>query len=104
MLDADEDYRKPLVKRVTAVSVQHVWGVRTSIARCARGALTGTIPVEDELFRLGGFVLALIGLVLLVMWLLGFVAFHVTSGVIHVLLVLALISIIMHFLRGRSVA
>ena len=59
---------------------------------------------EDELFRLGGSVLALIGLVLLVMWLLGFVAFHVTTGVIHVLLVLALISIIMHFLRGRTVA
>ena len=48
--------------------------------------------------------LALIGLVLLVMWLLGFVAFHVTSGVIHVLLVLALISIIVHLLRGRTVA
>ena len=63
-----------------------------------------TITSEDELFRLGGSVLALIGLVLLVMWLLGFVAFHVTSGVIHVLLVLALISIIVHFLRGRTVA
>jgi len=49
-------------------------------------------------------VLALIGLVLLVMWLLGFVAFHVTSGVIHVLLILALVSIIVHFLRGRTVA
>lgn len=49
-------------------------------------------------------VLALIGLVLLVMWLLGFVAFHVSSGVIHILLVLAVISIIMHFLRGRTVA
>jgi len=61
-------------------------------------------PCEDELFRPGGSVLALIGLVLLVMWLLGFVAFHVTSGVIHVLLVLALISIIVHFLRGRTVA
>lgn len=48
--------------------------------------------------------LALIGLVLLVMWLLGFVAFHVTTGVIHILLVLAIISIIVHFLRGRSVA
>jgi Family of unknown function (DUF5670) len=61
-------------------------------------------PSEDELFRPGGSVLALIGLVLLVMWLLGFVAFHVTSGVIHILLVLALISIIVHFLRGRTVA
>jgi len=49
-------------------------------------------------------VLALIGLVLLVMWLLGFVAFHVSTGVIHILLVLAVISIIIHFLRGRSVA
>jgi hypothetical protein len=34
----------------------------------------------------------------------GFVAFHVTSGLIHLLLILALISIIMHFLRGRTVA
>jgi Family of unknown function (DUF5670) len=58
----------------------------------------------DELFRRGGPVLALLGLVLLVMWLLGFVAFHVTTGVIHILLVLAVISIIMHFLRGRTVA
>lgn len=48
--------------------------------------------------------LALIGLVLLVMWLLGFVAFHVSSGIIHILLVLAIISIIVHFLRGRTVA
>ena len=70
-----------------------------------RGSGSVTLSqVEDELFRPGGSVLALIGLVLLVMWLLGFVAFHVTSGVIHVLLVLALISIIVHFLRGRTVA
>ena len=60
--------------------------------------------LEDELVRRGGLVLALIGLVLLVMWLLGFVAFHVTTGVIHILLVLAIISIIIHFLRGRTVA
>jgi hypothetical protein len=46
--------------------------------------------------------LAMIGLVLLVMWLLGFVAFHVTSGVIHILLALAIISVIAHFFRGRA--
>jgi hypothetical protein len=46
--------------------------------------------------------LAMIGLVLLVMWLLGFVAFHVTSGAIHILLVLAIISVIAHFFRGRA--
>jgi hypothetical protein len=60
--------------------------------------------VSDDQVVQGGFVLALIGLVLLVMWLLGFVAFHVTTGVIHILLVLAIISIIVHFLRGRTVA
>jgi Family of unknown function (DUF5670) len=44
--------------------------------------------------------LAMIGAVLIVLWLLGFIAFHVTSGAIHILLVLAVISIVIHFLRG----
>jgi Family of unknown function (DUF5670) len=42
--------------------------------------------------------------VLLIMWLLGFTAFHVASGLIHLLLIVAVISLIMHFVRGRSVA
>ena len=46
--------------------------------------------------------LAIIGVVLLVMWLLGFIAFHVTSGVIHLLLILAVVSVIAHFFRGRA--
>jgi len=46
--------------------------------------------------------LAIIAAVLLVMWLLGFTAFHVTSGFIHVLLILALISLVMHLVRGKS--
>jgi hypothetical protein len=29
-------------------------------------------------------------------------AFHVTSGFIHVLLILALISLVMHLVRGKS--
>ena len=48
--------------------------------------------------------LALLGVVLLVLWLMGFLAFHVTSGLIHLLLVLALIAIVVHFVRGRTVA
>lgn len=48
--------------------------------------------------------LALLGVVLLVLWLLGFLAFHVTSGLIHLLLVLALIAIVVHLVRGRTVA
>jgi hypothetical protein len=46
--------------------------------------------------------LGIIAAVLLVMWLLGFVAFHVSAGFIHILLVLAVIMFVLHLLRGRS--
>ena len=39
--------------------------------------------------------------VLLVAWLLGWVAFHVAGGLIHLLLIVAVISLIIHFMRGR---
>ena len=39
--------------------------------------------------------------VLVVLWLLGFLAFHVAGGLIHVLLVLAVIAIVIHFITGR---
>ncbi|HUS05122.1 MAG TPA: lmo0937 family membrane protein [Bryobacteraceae bacterium] len=42
--------------------------------------------------------------ILLVMWLLGFVAFHVAGGLIHLLLIVAVISLVLHFARGRSLA
>jgi hypothetical protein len=34
-------------------------------------------------------------------WLLGFTVFHVASGAIHVLLVIALVVAVVHFLQGR---
>jgi hypothetical protein len=42
--------------------------------------------------------------VLLVLWLLGFLAFHVAGGLIHLLLILAVVSLVVHFIRGRSAA
>ena len=42
--------------------------------------------------------------VLLVMWLLGFFAFHVAGGLIHLLLIVAAISLVMPLFRGRSAA
>lgn len=42
--------------------------------------------------------------VLLILWLLGFFAFHVASGLIHILLIVAVISLILHFFSGRRVA
>jgi hypothetical protein len=46
--------------------------------------------------------LAIVAAVLLIAWLLGLTAFHVTGGIIHLLLIFALISFVMHFVRGRS--
>ena len=42
--------------------------------------------------------------ILLVMWLMGFFAFHVAGGLIHLLLIVAVISLVLHFFRGRSAA
>lgn len=42
-----------------------------------------------------------IALLLLLAWLLGFFAFHVTAFFIHVLLILFVIFLILHFVRGR---
>lgn len=42
-----------------------------------------------------------IAIILVVLWLLGFTVFHVTSGLIHVVIVIAVILFILHFVRGR---
>lgn len=42
--------------------------------------------------------------ILLVLWMLGFLAFHVAGGLIHLLLIIALISLVVHLFRGRGSA
>jgi len=42
--------------------------------------------------------------VLLVAWASGFLAFHVAGGLIHLLLIIAVISLIIHLVRGRGTA
>ena len=42
-----------------------------------------------------------IAVILIVLWLLGFLAFHVGGGLIHLLLVLAVIVIIWNLVAGR---
>jgi hypothetical protein len=39
--------------------------------------------------------------ILVVLWLLGFFAFHIAGGLIHILLIIAIIAIIWHFVAGR---
>jgi Family of unknown function (DUF5670) len=46
--------------------------------------------------------LAAIAAVLLVLWLLGFFAFHVSSGLIHVLLVIGIVLLVLHLMRGKE--
>jgi hypothetical protein len=43
-------------------------------------------------------------IVLLIAWIGGFAVFHVAGGLIHVLLVLAVISLILHFVMGARAA
>jgi Family of unknown function (DUF5670) len=46
--------------------------------------------------------LGLLAAVLIVLWLLGFFAFHVTSSFIHIVLVAGLILLVLHFARGSA--
>jgi len=46
--------------------------------------------------------LGIIAAVLIVLWLLGFFAFHVTTGFIHIVLVVGLVLLVFHFVSGRS--
>ncbi len=43
-------------------------------------------------------------LVLLIAWIGGFTVFHVAGGLIHILLVLAVISLVLHFVLGTRTA
>jgi hypothetical protein len=42
-----------------------------------------------------------IAIVLFVLWALGFFAFHVAGGLIHILLVIALVVFVVNLVRGR---
>lgn len=43
-----------------------------------------------------------IAIVLLVLWLLGFFAFSVGGSLIHLILVIAAVVLVLHFVRGRG--
>jgi len=44
-----------------------------------------------------------IAVILFILWLLGYFAFHVAGGLIHLLLVIALIVVVVRLLQGRRV-
>jgi len=42
-----------------------------------------------------------IAVVLLVLWVMGFVAFHVTTGFVHLLLLAAVVAVVVQLVAGR---
>ncbi len=47
--------------------------------------------------------LLLLAIILGLAWFAGFGVFHVASAAIHILVVLAIVSLVMHIVRGRRV-
>ena len=47
--------------------------------------------------------LVVLFVLLAVLWVLGWLVFHVAGALIHLLLLVAFVSLILHFVRGRGV-
>jgi hypothetical protein len=50
---------------------------------------------------IGDFIFLIIFFLLVAVWLFAWAAMHVAGGAVHLLLIIALISLVMHFVRGR---
>jgi hypothetical protein len=72
---------------------------RLALVRCATNRFLIVARSEAKGVR---DMLGIIAAVLIVLWLLGFLAFHVSSGLIHVVLVIGIVMLLLHFFRGRS--
>jgi hypothetical protein len=70
----------------------------------AAAVVHATAKLSARSFSLGRRIhmLATIAVILVVCWLLGFLVFHVSSFLIHILLIVAVIMIVMQVVRGRG--
>jgi fatty acid desaturase len=59
------------------------------------------IIVDQGELNEDAFMLWTIAIILLVLWALGLLAFHVAGGLIHLLLVIAVVVVIVQFITGR---
>lgn len=50
-----------------------------------------------------GGLLYIIAVILVIGWILGFFVFHVGGGIIHILLVIAIIAVLLRLIRGGRV-
>jgi len=56
------------------------------------------VSIEEELDMS---IWTILFVILLIAWISGFAVFHVAGGLIHLLLIFAVISLILHFVMGR---
>jgi hypothetical protein len=59
------------------------------------------LSVRRETQMLRDFLFLILFFMLLAIWAMAWIAFHVAGGLIHVLLIVAVISLILHLFRGR---
>lgn len=96
------DVRKSREPRAASIPLRCIVGLIMAAARIAQKRNTfrtrGLMPTQ-----LAGDtpMIWTIAVILFVLWLLGFVAFHVGSGLIHLLLVLAVVAVIYQLVTGR---
>jgi hypothetical protein len=50
-----------------------------------------------------GGLLYIIAVILVIGWVLGFFVFHVGGGIIHILLVIAIIAVLLRLIRGERI-
>jgi len=71
-----------------------------------------TLECADDILKFvrntkfGGYmsIFTILFVVLLLAWILGLGVFHVAGGLIHILLIFAVISLVLHFVRRRASA
>jgi hypothetical protein len=69
------------------------------LSRIGSGAASAPNPRPQQEVK---DMLAVVAAILVVLWVCGFLFFKVAGGLIHILLVVAVIAVIAHFVRGRA--
>jgi hypothetical protein len=59
---------------------------------------------ETHLRLIGDFLFLILFFMLIGVWLVMWIGLHVAGGLIHLLLIVAVISLVLHLVRGRSAA
>jgi hypothetical protein len=59
---------------------------------------------ESDMRLIGDFLFLILFFVLIGVWFVMWIGLHLAGGAIHLLLIIAVIALVLHLLRGRSVA